>query len=204
LERGRRRSITVAAAAALALAGCGAAPAPAAGETSGNAPAGVRPRDCLAAVWHAQQAPDRRFDRAHDQVDGVAISCATGTSAGQFAAALAAIRAAAASGDKARLLAEVALPLLYIDEQGERRTLDRRTLAGPAYAEVFSPGILAVLRRARLDELAVVPREGAFLELGSIWLVAGRTGGRPHIVTVNRQALGEAAAARARRNRAAP
>ena len=171
--------------------GCGASPAPdPAG--SGAALTGTAPADCLNAVWKAQATPNKAFDRAHDQADGGSISCATGTSASAFAATLAAIRAAAASGDKAKLAAQVGLPLLYIDSARKRRKLDRDQLASDA-AEVFSPAVLALLRRIDLGDLAVVPHEGAFADLGAVWLVAGRTGGQPRIVTIDRQALAEAA-----------
>jgi len=195
--RGRRRStFSVVAVGALALAACGPS-APAARQPAANgfvAGAG-KPADCLTEVWQAQAAPDKAFDRAHDAADGGAISCATGTSASQFASALAAIRAAAASGDKATLIGEVALPLLYIDESGRKRELDRNALAAGA-DQVFSPRMLSLLRRTRLEDLSVVPQEGAFADLGAVWLAAGRTGGRPRIVTIDRQALNEAAAAK--------
>ena len=189
----RRRSISsVLAAAALALAGCGPA-APAAKQPA-------RPdksAECLALVWQAQAAPNKAFDRAHDRADGGAISCATGTSASQFAAALAAIRSAAAKHDDAALIAEIGLPLLYIDAAGNKRELDRTALTADA-GEVFSPPVKAVLGRLSLEDLSVVPQQGAFADLGAVWLVTGRTGGRPRIVTVDRQALDEAAAARTR------
>ncbi len=193
--RGRRRS-TFSVLAVAALAGCGPS-APAARQPAANGfVAGAdTPADCLAEVWRAQAAPDKPFDRAHDAADGGAISCATGTSASQFASALAAIRAAAASGDKATLIGEVALPLLYIDESGRKRELDRNALAAGA-DQVFSPRMLSLLRRTRLEDLSVVPQEGAFADLGAVWLAAGRTGGRPRIVTIDRQALNEAAAAK--------
>ena len=53
--------------------------------------------------------------------------------------------------------------------------------------------MLALLRDVDLDALTVVPDQGAFVRLGSVWLVVDRSGGRPRIVTVNKQALGEAA-----------
>lgn len=183
----------------MALTGCGP-PAPKGNQGQAFAQAD-EPGDCLALVWRAQPAPAKAFDRAHDRADGGAISCATGTSASQFAAALAAIRSAAVRGDKAALSAQVRLPLLYIDSSGRKRELDRTALAVAADA-VFSPPMLALLRRLTLDDLAVVPNEGAFAELGAVWLVAGRTGGRPRIVTIDRQALDEAAAARLGRSRA--
>src|SRR5690606_30172252 len=75
-------------AAALLVAGCGndrpsEPTAPPAAAASG---------ECLVLVWQKQQAPNEAFDRAHDMAEGGAISCATGTTASQFEAALAAIR----------------------------------------------------------------------------------------------------------------
>jgi len=192
----RRSASSVAVAAALALAGCGPS-APAAKQPAANGlVAGTdKSADCLAAVWQAQVAPDKAFDSAHDQADGGSLSCATGTSASQFVAALAAIRSAAKSGDRAALVAQIGLPLLYIDVSGRKRELDRAALVADR-GDVFSPPMLALLARMNLDDLSVVPREGAFADLGAVWLVAGRTGGRPRIVTLDRQALDEAAAAR--------
>lgn len=146
-------------------------------------------------MWRSQPAPDRAFDRAHDRVDGGSISCATNTSASQYAAALAAIRAAATSGDKAALLAQVSLPLLAIGKDGRRSELERGALAGKGFDEAFPPPMIAVLKQARLSDLTVAPDEGAFLRLGAVWLASGRAGGRPRIVTVNLQALSEANAA---------
>jgi hypothetical protein len=178
---------------ALALAGCG----PGAPQAT-QADASESSADCLAIVWRAQAAPDKAFDRAHDRADGGSLSCATGTSASEFAAALAAIRTAAAKGDDAGLIAEVGLPLLYIDAAGRKRQLDRAALTARA-EEVFSPPILALLARLTLEDLSVVPQQGAFADLGAVWLLTGRTGGRPRIVTIDRQALDEAAAAKRRR-----
>lgn len=146
-------------------------------------------------VWQQQDQPNEQFDRDHDRADGGAISCATGTSASQFEAALAAIRKAAATGDKASLLAELGIPLLYIDAAGNRHELRQDELADDLFDEVFSPEVLALLRQVRLEDLTVIPDEGAFVKLGAIWLVVDSLGGRPRIITVNRQALGEAAAA---------
>lgn len=151
--------------------------------------------DCLVLVWQQQDQPNEQFDRDHDRADGGAISCATGTSASQFEAALAAIRKAAATGDKASLLAELGIPLLYIDADGNRHQLHQDELADDLFDEVFSPEVLALLRQVRLEDLTVIPDEGAFVKLGAIWLVVDSLGGRPRIITVNRQALGEAAAA---------
>lgn len=157
-------------------------------------PAGA---DCLAQVWQAQAAPDREFDRANDLVEGGTISCATGTSASEFAAALQAIRSAAASRDRAALLRETGRPLLYIDPDGQRREMAQSELATAPLDEIFSDDVLSAMRDLDLAEMTVVPRQGAFFDLGSVWLVADRIGGRPRLVTVNRQALDEATAATA-------
>jgi len=151
--------------------------------------------NCLLVVWQDQDARDERFDLAHDRASGGAISCATGTSASQFANAFTAIRSAARAQDKAAILNEVGLPLLYIDAEGNRRELTASDDVDAAFSEVFDDNVLALLRNLDLDALTVVPDEGAFVQLGSVWLVVDRKGGRPRIVTVNKQALGEAAAA---------
>ena len=90
------------------------------------------------------------------------------------------------------------MPLLYIDEAGRKRQLDRDALAASA-DEVFSPPVVRLLARLTLDDFSVVPQQGAFADLGAVWLLTGRTGGRPRIVTIDRQALDEAAAAKHQR-----
>ena len=187
----------------VACAGALVACSPSAGDTEGADPPPAQPAtelaqkpdNCLLVVWQDQPARDERFDLANDSADGGAISCATGTSASQFASAFAAIRSAARSEDKAAILDEVGLPLMYIDTEGERRELTDPGDVDAAFAEVFDEDVLALLRDIDLDALTVVPDQGAFVQLGSVWLVVDRNGGRPRIVTVNRQALGEAAAA---------
>jgi len=152
-------------------------------------------RDCLVVVWEQQAAPDREFDRANDLAEGGLISCATGTSASQFEATLSALRDAASGDDRDALLGEVGIPLLYIDAEGNRRDLLETDLAERDFAEVFSPEMLALMRGLSLADMTVVPEQGGFFRLGAIWLTAGEPGGRPRLVTVNRQALAEAAAA---------
>lgn len=177
----------------LMAAACGAEPpeeGPASGDTAGGGSG-----DCLILAWQDQAAPDREFDRANDLVNGGAISCATGTTASRFEAALAAIREAAAGRDRARLLEQLDIPLLYIDGEGRRRQLTRAEAVDEVFDELFTPATLARLERVALDDLTVVTGEGAFLELGAIWLVVDRRGGDPRIVTVNVQALSEAAEA---------
>ena len=149
--------------------------------------------NCLLVVWQDQKTRDEQFDLAHDSASGGAISCATGTSASQFANAFTAIRSAARAQDKAAILNEVGLPLLYIDANGKRRELTASDDVDAAFSEVFDDNVLALLRDVDLDALTVVPDQGAFVRLGSVWLVVNRSGGRPRIVTVNKQALGEAA-----------
>ena len=151
--------------------------------------------DCLVVAWQNQESPNRDFDRANDRADGGAISCATGTTASQFDAALEAIRNAASSGDKARLLEHLGIPLLYIDREGRRRQLTDEHAIDAVVDELFPPETVALLQRVDLADVTVVAGEGAFVELGAIWLVVDKAGGRPRIVTVNAQALGEAAEA---------
>lgn len=164
-------------------------------ETAQATPVPIESADCLVLAWEGQDAPDRDFDRANDRAEGGAISCATGTTASQFEAALAAIREAATSGDKARLLEQLGIPLLYIDAKGRRRQLTDPTAIDAVFDELFPPQTVALLQRVDLADLTVVAGEGAFLELGAIWLVVDKAGGRPRIATVNAQALGEAAEA---------
>ena len=189
-------------AAALLLAACGAENAPEQDSTSPEpVPVAAASGECLVLVWQKQDAPDEAFDRAHDLTEGGAISCATGTTASQFESALGAIREAAASGDKARLLAHLGIPLLYIDQAGNRRELQEPAKVEAVFDEVCTPETMALLERVRLEDLTVVAGQGAFVELGSVWLVVDEPGGRPRIATVNQQALGEAAAAARRATR---
>lgn len=150
--------------------------------------------NCLLLVWSEQEDPDVEFDRANDAVNGGAISCATGTSPSQFEAAIETLREAAQSGDKARLLEQVGLPLLYIDADGERRELSEDQI-DTLFDEVFDERMVAVLRDLDLSQMTVDKEQGAYFKLGSLWLVVDDTGGKPRIVTVNRQALEEAAEA---------
>jgi len=186
---------------ALALAACTPATDGTNGETvaEGGAVAaseiGEAQDNCLLLVWQEQESRNEQFDLAHDLANGGAISCATGTSASQFDTALAAIRAAASSQDKAAILDATGLPLLYIDKDGNRRELTDPDDVDAAFSEVFDQEVLQLLREVDLDAITVVPDEGAFVQLGSVWLVVERNGGRPRIVTVNKQALGEAAEA---------
>lgn len=163
--------------------------------------------DCLLMIWSEQAERAVEFDRAHDQVKGGAISCATGTTASQFDAAILAVREATKSGNKARMLEQIGLPLLYIDAEGERRPIESREMVEQVFDEVFDPRMLETLGRLDLADMTVVPEQGAFFELGSLWLVVDRKGGRPAIVTVNRQALDDAARAardKAGRNQVTP
>lgn len=156
--------------------------------------------DCLLTVWEVQEERDIAFDRAHDRVKGGTISCATGTSPSQFENVIASLRQAANSGNKSLMLREVNIPLIYIDEAGARRALDAPATLDAVFDEVFDGATMTMLQRLDLSQMTVVPEQkGGFFELGSLWLVVDRPGARPRIVTVNRQAILEAAeAARAR------
>lgn len=162
-----------------------------------------QPEDCLLLVWSNQDERRVDFDRKHDFVEGGAISCATGTSASQFDAAIAALREAAKSGNKARMLEEVGIPLLYIDATGNRREIEEREEVEAVFDEIFDPPMLDRLQQLDLSNMTVAKDQGAFFDLGAIWLVVDEDGGRPRLMTVNRQALGEALEAardQARRN----
>ena len=152
--------------------------------------------DCLLMVWSGQEDPDIEFDRANDAVKGGAISCATGTSASQFEAAIAALRDAAGSGDRARILEQVGIPLLYVTPDGERRELSEEQVE-TLFDEVFDANMLQLLQRLDLSQMTVENGQGAFFELGALWLVVD-DGGTPRVMTVNRQALDEAAVAASR------
>ena len=147
--------------------------------------------DCLLMVWSEQDDPDVEFDRANDAVQGGAISCATGTTPSRFQAAIESLREAASSGNKSRLLERVGIPLLYITESGERRELTEKEV-DDLFDEVFDARMLDTLRQLDLSQMTVEPDQGAFFELGTIWLVVDETG-EPRMMTVNRQALSEAA-----------
>lgn len=147
--------------------------------------------NCLLMVWSDQDDPNVEFDRAHDAVKGGAISCATGASPSQFEAAIASLRDAARGGDRGRILEQVGIPLLYIDEDGERHELSEEQI-DTLFEEIFDEEMLSVLQRLDLSRMTVEKDQGAFFELGSLWLVVDEQG-RPRVMTVNRQALDEAA-----------
>ena len=172
-----------------------------------SAQAAADPDDCLLMVWSSQEERNVEFDRENDVADGGAISCATGTSASQFDAAITALRDAAASGNKLRILEEVGLPLLYIDADGERREIEERAEIERVFDEIFDASMLDVLQKLDLKRMTVEKDQGGFFELGALWLVVDESGGRPRLVTVNREALDEAAEAARRegtRNRGEP
>ena len=150
---------------------------------------------CLAVVWDVQDRPDRAFDMANDNAEGGAISCATQTSASQFEAALAEIRTAAMDKDRAGLLRQVNSPLMFIDLEGTRHVLEQDELADTGFERVFTPDVIDTLTDLHLEDMTVVPGQGGYFELGSIWLVAMEQGSQPRLITVNRQALREAAEA---------
>lgn len=149
--------------------------------------------NCLLMAWSEQADPDIEFDRANDVVKGGAISCATGATPSQFEAAISALRDAARSGNKARILEQVGIPLLYITSQGERRELSEDQVE-ELFDQVFDDNMLDLLQGLDLSQMTVEQDQGGFFELGSLWLVVDEDG-QPRVMTVNRQALGEAALA---------
>lgn len=148
---------------------------------------------CLLMVWSEEVEPDIEFDRANDVVKGGAISCTTGASPSRFEAAIGALREAARSGNKARILEQLGVPLLYIDEKGERQDLAEEQVEA-LFDDIFDARMLDMLQRLDLSQMTVEKDQGAFFELGTLWLVVDESG-RPQVVTVNRQALVEAAEA---------
>ena len=152
---------------------------------------------CLDQIWDAQTEEQRAFDRSHDEIGGVSISCGMSTTASQFVEALDALRAAAEAEDRAAILDALNIPFYYIDAGGKTRQLDDRDEINRIFDDIFDERIMTLLKRLDLAEVTVVPGEGAFLELGSLWLVADHDGGQPKIVTVNHEALGEAETVRA-------
>lgn len=151
--------------------------------------------DCLLFVWESQPDPDQAFDRTYDTVEGGAISCATGTSPTAYAKAIEAIRTAARSGDRAAMLENVGIPLLYLDGEGKRRELRDPDEIEAVFDEIFDPDMLRMLRDLDLQQMAVENQAGGYFGLGALWLVPEGPGQQPRIVTINRQALNEATAA---------
>jgi len=82
--------------------------------------------------------------------------------------------------------------LLYIDAQGERREIKDRAEVDAVFDEIFDPAMLALLQRLDLSRMSVAKDQGGYFELGALWLVVDENGGRPRLMTVNRQALDEA------------
>lgn len=148
--------------------------------------------DCLLMVWSQQDDPDVEFDRSNDLANGGAISCATGTSASEYDAAVSAIRAAAESGDRAQLLQQVGIPLVYFDAEGGRSELRDPDAINAVFDDIFDDQMLELMRGLDLKKLTVENESGGFFGLGALWLVPDGPGGRPRIVTLNRQALAEA------------
>lgn len=151
--------------------------------------------DCLLVVWESQPDPDQAFDRTYDTVEGGAISCATGTSPHAYAKAIEAIRTAARSGDRAAMLENVGIPLLYLDGEGKRRELRDPDEIEAVFDEIFDRDMLRMMRDLDLQQMAVENQAGGYFGLGALWLVPEGPGQQPRIVTINRQALNEATAA---------
>lgn len=202
------RTIT-AAVAALALTGCGFAEDNVRRKTATRMVAGEanpaqtrtlpesrrtssREKDCLLLIWEQQSGADRAFDLRFDEAPGGNISCATGTTAGEFDKAIHAIRSAAAGPDRAALLDHIGVPLTYIDRDGTSRQLADRGAVDVLFRRIFDEDVLSALRELDLAEMAVTPGQGGDFHLGSVWLAVREEAGRPQIVTINQQALAEA------------
>lgn len=149
--------------------------------------------NCLERLWD-EEAPveQRSFDVENDRIGGVSLSCAMSTTATQLRQALVALKQAAEAEDRAAILDYVGIPFLYIEEDGEARQLTEQDEINERLDEVFDEDTMAMLRRIEPSEITVIPDQGAFLELGALWLVAPEAGGPPRIVTINHQALDEA------------
>ncbi|RGP40951.1 hypothetical protein BPTFM16_01246 [Altererythrobacter insulae] len=153
-------------------------------------------QDCLIAIWDTQSAPDKNFDREHDGIEGGTISCATDTSPSQFAGAIEAIRLAADSDDRKAMIDMIGIPLVYLDAEGNRREITANSDIERMYDDIFSRDLVATMSGLTMQDMAVKNRTGGYFELGAVWLAAPQKGARPRIVTINHQALSEAAAAR--------
>ncbi|SMQ58144.1 hypothetical protein SAMN06297468_0119 [Altererythrobacter xiamenensis] len=188
-----RPSRAIAAAAAILITACSAETRETPADREVPETAGVD--NCLLLVWENQADPDQMFDRANDTVEGGAISCATGTSPTQYAQAIQAIRVAARSGDRAAMLDNVGIPLLYLDADGKRRELRDPAEIETVFDEIFDPEMLRMMRDLDLQQMAVENQAGGYFGLGALWLVPEGPGQQPRIVTINRQALNEAAVA---------
>lgn len=197
----------------LLLAGCGSGTSPAEETTeAADALEGAEPvaldelppgereaalENCLERLWSGDAPPEQRsFDVQNDRIGGVSLSCAMSTTATQLRQALVALKQAAEAEDRAAILDFVGIPFLYIEEDGEARQLTERDEINERLDDVFDAETMAMLRRIEPSEITVVPDQGAFLELGALWLVAPEAGGPPRIVTINHQALDEADALR--------
>lgn len=162
-----------------------------------DAAAAERSQNCLDIIWAARAGdPDfdeaeRQFDRAHDATTGGSIACATASSASQFDRTLKALASAISNGDRAATIAEAGIPLLFIDEDGNRREISNPQRLEAAFDTIFTADTLERLQSLELEDMTVVPDKGGFFDLGSIWLVVPETGARPKLVTLNRQSAGE-------------
>ncbi len=153
-------------------------------------------KDCLDDIWSSQPVRDEVFDRDHDFVQGQSISCATGTTAGRFAAAITDIREAANGGDADGVLLQFDSRVLYIDDAGKRLTLADDASRTSNRDVMLDAQMLTLLSELDLSNMQIVPGQGVFFEVGTVWLASRQRGGYPKIVTINRQAMREAAQSR--------
>lgn len=147
--------------------------------------------NCLPEVWALQVDDDKQFDQRNDAVSGGSISCSTGTSPSQYQAVIDDLRDAARKNDTTRLMREMQKPLLLIDAEGKRSNLSRSDIIART-DEIFDTRLMALFASLELTDLTVRKDQGGFFALGAIWLSAEKPGGRPHIATLNLQALEEA------------
>ena len=155
---------------------------------------------CLKLVWAASGTQDNPFDRENDAVDGGSIACDLQTSASAVTTSLDTIRAAAQSDDRDDLAKVVVYPLRFHDRLGKVRSISSASELAKSHDIVFDSYTRAHLARLTMADMHIIPGEGAFFELGGVWIAANANGAQPRIITLNQQALTEADAAR---NRAA-
>ena len=147
---------------------------------------------CLSLIWAAQGRQDNDFDRVNDTIVGGSIACNMGTSATAVSNGLKAIRAAALSADPRQMATVIRFPLQFIDAAGNRRTIPNEAQLRGQFETVFDRQVLRRLSRIGIQEMEIVGSEGAMFDLGGIWIAVAEQGGQPKLITINKQAIGEA------------
>lgn len=198
----RARGVPLAAALCLLSSACNSAPdqVQEIGSEHGNSKALKQAAEsCLLVLWDERKPVDPGFDQRHDQVEGGAISCATGATPAEFDAVISALRTAARSRDREAVLEAIGIPMVYIDAEGVRREFADRAELEPVFEQVFDEATLAALEALDIADMAVTKDQGGSFKLGALWLAVPAPGEPPQLITVNRQALGEAAEAARRK-----